>query len=393
INQLLANTLTGAERALYQLNKWTEAETYFAAELNELARMKTGMCSGQGFGRLLTPWRRLKLAARLVALLIQADLYKADVMKRAEERDRGAVRRLARSKWSALLRLLRHPRTQSTVSFLVLPDRTLVARAGWRSIDFAIRRVTRLQLRELLSEYHKAVQAEETTRAAAVLRTLSDALQMPELLRTLPAHVRTITFVPDDILHGLPFAALTYETDERPANADTARSAKYLAEDFTITVSYEWLPTMGRRARARTALTVSVPHGTQELAPLPWADNERRKVLAWLTKMGVEAVDLPEPDKRELLRRLPEARFFHIACHGQFRPDAPTESGLVLVSAQGAASLISLRELAQLDLSCMDLAVLSSCWSADNFILPGRWIISLSETFWRAGARTVLSSL
>src|SRR5262249_14884696 len=34
-----------------------------------------------------------------------------------------------------------------------------------------------------------------------------------------------------------------------------------------------------------------------------------------------------------------------------------------------------------------------SCWGADNFILPGRWIISLAEIIYRRGAGTVLACL
>ena len=36
---------------------------------------------------------------------------------------------------------------------------------------------------------------------------------------------------------------------------------------------------------------------------------------------------------------------------------------------------------------------LSACWSADNFVVPGRWIFSLPETLCRAGARSVLAAL
>ena len=38
-------------------------------------------------------------------------------------------------------------------------------------------------------------------------------------------------------------------------------------------------------------------------------------------------------------------------------------------------------------------ATLCSCWSADHFILPGRWIISLPETLWRSGTQSILGCL
>jgi CHAT domain-containing protein len=52
-----------------------------------------------------------------------------------------------------------------------------------------------------------------------------------------------------------------------------------------------------------------------------------------------------------------------------------------------------LRALAGILLSQCQHITLSSCWSADNFIVPGRWIISLPETLWRSGAGGVLGSL
>jgi CHAT domain-containing protein len=36
---------------------------------------------------------------------------------------------------------------------------------------------------------------------------------------------------------------------------------------------------------------------------------------------------------------------------------------------------------------------LSACWTADTFVLPGRQVISLPETLYRAGVRSVLASL
>ena len=55
--------------------------------------------------------------------------------------------------------------------------------------------------------------------------------------------------------------------------------------------------------------------------------------------------------------------------------------------------LLSLRDLLTLDLRGLQLITLSSCWSADNFVLPGRRVVSLPETLMRAGAESVVGSL
>jgi len=382
INRALVETLKGSDRAIYQFNKWTQAERYLAGELNRVAQIKRTIYSARGFARLYGPWRRIKLTLRMATLLDQLNLYKAAVMQRASENSADELEKIATSKIATLLRVFRHPRGQNTVSFLVLPDRTLIVRVGWLSVDFALVGVTRLQLRELTSTYHQALKNDQSAKASRTLKAISEALQLPALLAAIPPRTRSLTFVPDDILHGIPFAAIQHERD----------ATKYLVEDFAVTVSNEWLPRVRVPSKAHGVLAVSVPHGAPELDPLPGADDERRQVLKWFTSMGVDAIDV-KTDKHAILSRLPEARFFHIACHGEFCPDAPSDSGLLIVSKEGEVKRISLRELSQLNLSGLELAILSSCWSADNFILPGRWIISLPETFLRVGARAVVGSL
>jgi CHAT domain-containing protein len=97
--------------------------------------------------------------------------------------------------------------------------------------------------------------------------------------------------------------------------------------------------------------------------------------------------------KNVLLSRVPETSLVHVACHGTFEPDRPDCSGLVLISESGNKETLTLREISQLDLHRVIHVTLSSCWSADNFVLPGRWIISLPETLLRSGARSVLGCL
>jgi len=55
--------------------------------------------------------------------------------------------------------------------------------------------------------------------------------------------------------------------------------------------------------------------------------------------------------------------------------------------------IVGLNRMFQLDLRRMKHATLVSCWAADNFVLPGRWVVSLPEVLWRAGAASVVGSL
>jgi CHAT domain-containing protein len=93
-----------------------------------------------------------------------------------------------------------------------------------------------------------------------------------------------------------------------------------------------------------------------------------------------------------VLAELPQAVAAHFACHGIFKSDRPAESGVVLRPSE-RPDVLSVKELSELDLSNLSHVTLSACWSADHFILPGRWVISLPETFARAGAASVLGCL
>lgn len=70
-----------------------------------------------------------------------------------------------------------------------------------------------------------------------------------------------------------------------------------------------------------------------------------------------------------------------------------SNSTLILVPAPGEMEMLSIRELSKLNLAGLEHATLSSCLSADNFIAPGRIIISLPETLRRAGVESILGSL
>ena len=97
---------------------------------------------------------------------------------------------------------------------------------------------------------------------------------------------------------------------------------------------------------------------------------------------------------RDSLREeMQRAGLVHLACHGTFEADRPDRIGLVLVRDDGASEVLSLKDLAAADLSAVAHVTLSSCWSADQFVFPGHWIIGLPEVLWRRGVDTVLGSM
>jgi CHAT domain-containing protein len=110
---------------------------------------------------------------------------------------------------------------------------------------------------------------------------------------------------------------------------------------------------------------------------------------------GVEVKPLIDADanRAAVLDGLRNAGLVHFACHGTFEPDRPDLSGILLIPEPGRGEMLTLRDISAHQMGECQHVTLSACWSADNFILPGRWIISLPETLWRAGVESTLGSL
>jgi CHAT domain-containing protein len=213
---------------------------------------------------------------------------------------------------------------------------------------------------------------------------LVDALQLDAVLEALPNRVRALSIIPDDVLHGVPFAALKHQ-------------GRYLVEKFTLSIGFTTKPFVRTQHTGRGAgLVIGVSRGDGNLLPeLPKVIAESQSVVAWLESQHIQAQILIDQDatRAAILEGLSQAALTHIACHGTFEPDHPDRSGIVLVPEIGRSERVTLRDLSAVRLNGCHLVTLSSCWSADNFILPGRWIISLPETLWRSGAESAVGSL
>ncbi len=217
-------------------------------------------------------------------------------------------------------------------------------------------------------------------------------LQLPATLDSLPRATRELTLVPDDSLHGFPFAAVTHQ-------------GRYLIEQYALSFAYSSndAPPQIRRPARRAALLVGAAHGGGAWAELPFVPQELSRVADWAAQRRLDVLRLDDadtaanapasPDKGAVMAALPQVALAHFACHGQFTPDAPAQSGIVVRPATDGSGVLSVQELSALDLSSLGHVTLSACWSADHFILPGRWVISLPETLARAGAGSVLGCL
>jgi CHAT domain-containing protein len=424
-NQLLeqmTSSLTSEDQVFYLLNKWTLDEDYIATKINQLQRIQFRLSKSPFW---LRPWRQLQLMQRLKALVEHIDRYKDALAKRTIKGEKAKVAFLPPA--SLWLRLLTHPKDRVTLSFLILPDRVFVVKTGRFLFDFRVIPTTRLAVRNLVQRWYERIQGingsrdidykriqdidgnrdindrrdmnwqdeyeEEMVEVANVgqeiANTLAEMLAIPKLLEGLPKRIRALTIVPDDILHGFPFAAIVYK-------------GKYLIEHiehYALSIAYE---SKGRRSpltsppHQEKTLLVGISHGNSQFKTLPYVNQELQQLNKWLDGRQIKPILLinDSVNKGVVTEELSQATLLHIACHGIFELNRPDHSGLVLISEFGKQEeILSLRELSELNLTKLRHATLSSCWSADHFILPGRWIISLPETLWRAGTQSILGCL
>ncbi|MEO1427772.1 MAG: CHAT domain-containing protein [Cyanobacteria bacterium J06633_8] len=403
-NQLLeqiTNTLPPAEQVFYLLNKWTADEEYIASQINQLSRLKSQLNRVNLFQRL---WLRLQLMRKLNALVEYIDKYKGALAKRTTKPEK-TIEKIIPSK-SFWLRLITHPKNRITLMFLILPDRILVIKSGLFLFDFNVIPTTRIKVRNCVKQWYDCIQGFDGYRdigvsnnsnysqkmmavsqvGQEVTENLADILGLPQILQQLPKRIGALTIIPDDILHGFPFAAITYKN-------------KYLIQTYAISIAYELNSKSIKPLSTprKQALVVGVSQKIQQFQALPGVNRELKQVVRWLRNNNISYLQLRDKDnsatKTAIVEKLSQANLLHIACHGTFEPNQPDKSGLVLISDSGQKDILSLRQLSEIDLSRLRHATLSSCFSADHFILPGRWIISLPETLWRSGTQSILGCL
>lgn len=397
----LAVSFTPEARTIYLLNKWSASEEYLAGKINNINKKSASLKSLTGWRAILfNPHIQLQSIHQLDELLLYIDRYKDAIAKQNPQNQTEPVVDKS-SLYSAWKRIFTHPRDRITLSFLVLPDRILIVRIGWLLFDYQIVSTTRLELRNLVQGWHGKIQGysrdlivndlgnlveedRQILENRRISQELSQLLKIDLLLTDLPKRIKCISIVPDDILHGFPFAIIPHK-------------GKYLIKEYAISIAYEsQYRTRPKPSSSKIqSLLVGISKG---IPPLDNVKSEIEKATNWMKRYQLNPLPLTDVDtnidKQTVINNLSQATFFHIACHGFFNHSQPDLSGFILASNPNQPDeILSLRELLALKLEKLVHATLSSCWSADHFVLPGRWIVSLPETLWRAGTGSILGCL
>lgn len=194
-----------------------------------------------------------------------------------------------------------------------------------------------------------------------------------------------LILVPHGDLHYLPFAALR-----------DPQTGRYLIENYTLILapSASVLPLLQNKETpvTGTALVLGAPEELDpDLGPLPGALREARQAA---TLLGTTPLLGAQATEDRLYGLGGEIDLLHIAAHGVYDPDNPLFSRIALTPGEKHDGFLEVHEiLTGLDLSGVNLVVLSACQTARGKRSGGDEMTGLTRAFLGAGSPGVISTL
>ncbi len=282
----------------------------------------------------------------------------------------------------------RVPAGVALVQFSVLEDRVLIwlLRRNAGGARFFERRIRR---QELEAEVGRLQQFDRPgwDKSAA---DLFDLLVRPWSDAVLPEE--RIVFIPDKILHRVPFAALR----DRSTNSFLIESHPLaVAPSATLYVnalgnqkSKGWTP----RTPGLVIGEPTIDHRRfQSLVSLPAATAESRRLAALtgsLLLLGEAA------HKSAFLKQAREAEWIHFSGHALVDAQNTLLSKLVFAPGpDGDPGILTAWEIYPLSLSKTRLVVLAACETGNQYVPGSEGVTSLARAFLAAGVPTVVASL
>lgn len=355
----IAATLKIDDRAAFFLNKWSEEEEDLAEELKFIDAEQRSL-----LGRIAPP-RRLRLMARcsrlIDRLLALRDAFARTVVA-GEKRTEGPVRS------TPLWRRLLVPPRQATLVFVVLPNAVTVFTMILGRLTVNILPTSRQTIRDKVAQCHADWSDDGVAK-------LAEIIGLQAAIEALPRWIKRLEILADDVLHGVPFAALQFDDRE-------------LIHRFAITMAHSLVqPSARPRAAKPAAVFAGISRGQEGQAPLENAP-QLQIVRDAIRPSVLRELDDATCSVSALTGAMAGANVVHITCHGIFDPESPHQTGLVLPDG-----MLTLRDLSRQQFPSLHVAMLVSCWSADAYVRPGRWVVSAPEVLCRAGAESVIAAL
>ncbi len=257
----------------------------------------------------------------------------------------------------------------------------------------------------------RRVQDRSAPNATPALQRLHQLLIEP-IADLLPQHPdQHVLFVPQGSLFLVPFPALKAANGEFLIERHTLLTApsiqslaltqphKILAKPKAHPVSPTLSPILIVGNPVMPAVALRPDRPPQPLAPLPGSETE---ALAIAQRLHVQPLIGAVATEAEVRKRLPQARWIHLATHGLLDYGV-SRSGLAQPGIPGAIALASSgsdpaqdglltsNEIIDLDLHA-DLVVLSACDTGQGE-LTGDGVVGLARAWMGAGAPSVVVSL
>ena len=373
----MAQSLPPTQAAVYLLNKWTEEEEVLAIRGIELLALQDS-------------WPRQSLIRRWIGISslyckVAEMEYALSTRRGLPNEDRGQASSPRRSAFVFLWEWLGIGRNELRLSYCAFPDWLLCLARSRTRVSVRALPLSRIALRQTVRTWHEAVLSTGLSRKLALIQAsqqIGRRLEIDKILSRFPATTQRLAIQPDDALNGLPFAAMDC-------------GGGFLCKKVAISIrGTARKPALRWRARPRNGRVCVASKALDGYPELPNVYAEANDVQTAMKNIGFATEPtIMDVSRAELVRALESTSIVHIACHGTFQPDQPQQTGLILNGASGEAEVLSLRDIASTQFDRLHHITLSACWSADNYVLPGRWVVSFPEMLVRAGVKSVLASL
>jgi CHAT domain-containing protein len=223
-----------------------------------------------------------------------------------------------------------------------------------------------------------------------------ERLVIRPLLAALPGGTKRIFLSPDSSLALVPYASLLLDM-KSPILASIMPSAYDFAR-------LRGAPPPTGQSRALVVGALDYGKGQGAFSPLPGTEAELKVVArqASSAKLQTETLSGGEATRQAVIDRLSHVQLVHLATHGFWSSaqsatvaDALRSAGvaLSLANAEGPDSRLTAEDMFHLDLSGVQLVVLSACTTGQGRPVDGQGLLGFQTAFMAAGAQSLLLSL
>jgi CHAT domain-containing protein len=192
---------------------------------------------------------------------------------------------------------------------------------------------------------------------------------------------RKLVIVSHGVLHYLPINALhdgnEYIIDHYSLRMmPSASTMKYLNEKKT--------------EKSGGILSFGNPDLGDPKFDLEYAQNEATEITRIIP--GSKVFTRKEATEEAFRKNGRDYRYFHFATHGQFDPEYPLKSALLLAPDAKSNGMLTVDKLYSMNLDA-DLVTLSACETGLSKIANGDDLVGLTRGFLYAGSRSIVASL